>query len=379
MEDLPQGGRSCGNGPTGRVPCSVMTVRTTAPRSSRTRRMKTLTAWCTTDTLGALRPLDWATTGQCRVDHAVVRLERRRPTRVGFFVTTGLLTNMSCALRAVWARSRPVQAPALRDLCSFCSIGKNAGIHGSTGCDSCAPGRFEVSYGSSHCSKCGTGYFTAEESSSVCEICAAGRFEASNGSSHCPPCAEGYFSAEEGASVCDLCAAGYWSLSDGTACEACGPGHFAPWGAGSCQQCTAGQFSATNNSSTCVDCGIGRFANGSGMENCHGCHEVMSPGGANPQLWTTMREELRDGSVVLVYVAGAVTREECGCDTGAWMSLDSQCYECGDGVALQRNGQSHRDGGILRAQRQRWRCLDVSRDPKTLPWWRSRHVRRESG
>ena len=114
------GGRSAAlrpklwNGPTGRVPCSVMTVRTPAPRSSRTRRMKTLTAWCTTDTLGALRPLDWATTGQSRVDHAIVPLEKHRHTRVGFFVTTGLLTNMSCALRAVWARSSPVQAPALR-------------------------------------------------------------------------------------------------------------------------------------------------------------------------------------------------------------------------------------------------------------------------
>ena len=257
--------------------------------------------------------------------------------------------------------------------CAKCGAGHFTAEESSSVCDMCAAGRFGASAGSSHCAECGAGRFTAEESSSVCEICAAGRFEASNGSSHCPPCAEGYFSveggatvcemcaagrvavsngsshcalcdagyfsAEEGASVCDLCAAGYWSLSDGTACEACGPGHFAPWGAGSCQQCTAGHFSATNNSSTCVNCGIGRFANGSGMENCHGCYEVMSPRGANPQLWTTMREELRDGSVVLVYAAGAVTREECGCDQGAWMSLDSQCYECGEGVLCNGMGK----------------------------------------
>ena len=66
----------------------------------------------------------------------------------------------------------------------------------------------------------------------------------------------------------------------------------------------------------------------------------MSPGGANPQLWTTMREELRDDSVVLVYSAGAVTRDECGCDQGAWMSLDSQCYECGEECSATERAKS---------------------------------------
>ena len=247
------------------------------------------------------------------------------------------------------------------DLCSSCSVGQHTSTHGATACDFCEAGRFAASAGSSHCVECGEGHYAAD-GASVCERCAEGRFESSAGSSLCL-CDAGYYRTDDSSSVCVACPAGRWSNADASDCEACNPGHFAPVeGSISCLPCTAGQFSATNNSTTCEDCAIGYFATDSGMGQCEGCYDVLSPGGANPQLWTTMREELWNGELVLLPVAGADRLEDCGCDAGAWMSLDSQCYECGEGVLCKGLGEvivmegyfapSHDAGDV-------WRCHGI--------------------
>ena len=224
------------------------------------------------------------------------------------------------------------------DLCSSCSAGQHTSTHGATACDFCEAGRFAASNGSTHCAECGVGHFSAD-GASVCEPCAEGRFGTSAGSSLCL-CDAGYYRTDDMSSVCEACSAGHWSKADASICEPCNPGHFAPGeGSISCLPCAAGQFSATNNSTTCEDCVIGRFGTDSGMDQCEGCYDVLSPGGANPQLWTTMREELWNGELVLLPVAGADTLKECGCDAGAWMSLDSQCYECGEGVLCKGLGE----------------------------------------
>ena len=120
---------------------------------------------------------------------------------------------------------------------------------------------------------------------------------------------------------------------DAFACETCDPGRSASdEGLSACLPCDAGQFSDTNNITMCEDCGLGRFANDTGLENCYSCYDFLSPRGADPQLWTTMRKELWNGEMALIRAAGADTLDECGCDAGAWLSLDAQCFECGEEV-----------------------------------------------
>jgi len=251
-------------------------------------------------------------------------------------------------------------------MCELCAAGRFGASARSTYCAECAAGYFTAEEGASVCEACPFGHFSAEEGSSVCELCGAGRVEASPGSSLCL-CDAGYYRTDDNSSVCETCPAGHWSSTDAAACEACDLGHFAPGeGASSCLPCTAGQFSAASNSTMCQDCVTGRFAHASGMDQCEGCYEVLSPGGANPQLWTTMREELWNDELVLVPAAGAQTLDECGCDAGAWMSLDSQCYECGEGVLCKGLGQVivlegyfapyHDAGDVWECHRNEKRC-----------------------
>lgn len=250
------------------------------------------------------------------------------------------------------------------DLCSPCSAGQHTSTHGATACDLCEAGQIAALRGSSRCAECGAGQFTTEKGAWGCERCAAGRFGTSAGSSLCL-CDAGHYRTDDNSSVCEACSAGHWSKADASACEACDPGHFAPGeGSSSCLPCIAGQFSATNNSTMCEDCAIGRFADDSGMEQCDGCYDVLSPGGANPRLWTTMREELWNDELVLLPVAGADKLDDSGCDAGAWMSLDSQCYECGEGVLCKGLGEvivmegyfapSHDAGDV-------WKCHGIAK------------------
>ena len=110
------------SGPTGRVPCSVMTVpglSTTSTRThlavhyTRTQRTTMVMTCCMTGTHGALRPMNIAMTSGSRVDHAVVLREKHRPTTVAFFMITGTITATSSALRAFLGRSSPSVATAL--------------------------------------------------------------------------------------------------------------------------------------------------------------------------------------------------------------------------------------------------------------------------
>ena len=52
-----------------------------------------------------------------------------------------------------------------------------------------------------------------------------------------------------------------------------------------------------------------------------------------------MREGMWNGEFVLMSVDGADKLDDCGCDEGAWMSLDSQCYECGEGMLCKGLGK----------------------------------------
>ena len=225
------------------------------------------------------------------------------------------------------------------DLCSSCSSGKHTSTHGATACDPCEAGRAAATAGSALCTVCPLGRHAPQEGSIACETCGAG-----------------YHSAEEGSSVCEICAAGLHSLANASACEACDPGHSSTAGTDSCEACAPGRFSGTvsadsclpcesgrysaNASSTrCTDCDIGRFADVSGMSRCYLCYDVLSPSGANPHLWTTMREAMWNGEFVLMSVDGADKLDDCGCDEGAWMSLDSQCYECGEGMLCNGLGK----------------------------------------
>ena len=129
---------------------------------------------------------------------------------------------------------------------------------------------------------------------------------------------------------------GSYSLANSSACEACDLVHSPAAGTDSCLPCAPGRYSA-NASSGLRHRPIRRRLGRGDVLPLLRCSEPQW--GANPHLWTTMREAMWSGEFVLMSVDGADKLDDCGCDEGAWMSLDSQCYEYGEGMLCNGLGK----------------------------------------
>ncbi len=84
------------------------------------------------------------------------------------------------------------------------------GAVGSTGCDTCTPGRYAAA-GASACAQCAAGRYAPAPNATVCEPCPTGTFASSPGSAQCGSCPAGLEATVTGSQVCcaplDLCEA----------------------------------------------------------------------------------------------------------------------------------------------------------------------------
>ena len=256
--------------------------------------------FCMTGTHGALRAMHMATASGSFVGHAVVLREKHRPTTAGFSVTTGTLTAASCALRAFLGRSRPLVATALPISAPLAAVENT-------------PASTEP-----------------RPATRAKQVAWSGVRDV-----------RGWVLQRRGSFSVRCVPLGLYSLAKASACETCDPGHSSTLGTDSCEACAPGRFSGTVSADSCLPCDSGRYSSNASSTKCTYCDigQFADVSGANPHLWTTMREAMWNGECVLMPVDGADKLDDSGCVEGAWMSLDSQCYECGEGMLCHGLGK----------------------------------------
>ena len=178
----------------------------------------------------------------------------------------------------------------------------------------------EVSYIT--CTQCPPGHFRNGVEDEGCSSCDIGHYTHAPGATACSPCPQGSTAVQVGRSACDECPPGHWT-----------------------------EFA---NVSACATCGVGRFQNATAQTFCHNCSEVLRPGGANMELWTTM-----SGDVELTRSVGASTVSSCGCEPGAWLNPTGDCMKCGEGMTCNGMGVVEVQAGFFAPLDNAgfiWRC-----------------------
>ena len=201
-------------------------------------------------------------------------------------------------------------------------------------CSACPAGRFKEVGGSGasdECSPCTSGKFQEGTGATACEACDKGSHASSEGSSTCSLCTPCKFGDELGDLVCNSCSAGSSSTSGSTACVACAPGRYSSETAPQCLSCSPGSFGSREGQTSCEECETGHFSISESQTACASCYEVLNPGGPNRDLWVTMERVQWKGQLEWANMLGAREVTSCGCAEGAWLSLASECFECGEG------------------------------------------------
>ena len=205
-----------------------------------------------------------------------------------------------------------------------------------------------------------------------------GRHTPSEGSTTCSQCLPGKFSDELGDLVCKPCNPGYTSALASAACVACVPGRYSGEAAPECLSCPPGSFGSHSGETGCKECQTGQFSTFENQTACASCYETLNPGGPNPDLWVTMEQVEWKGQLEWANMLGALSVASCGCGDGAWLSLASECFECGEGMICRGMGVVELKSGYFSTFDDAgsvWRCYgdDSGCCPGGLPGSCARH------
>ena len=149
--------------------------------------------------------------------------------------------------------------------CQTCLPGNFASSAGSTSCMPCAPGSYsDLNF--TTCTQCLPGTYL-NVSAQLCQSCMPGSFSAA-GAVSCTPCAPGSYSSAS-FTQCTPCAAGTYLDVVSQRCKSCLPGSFSAAGATACTSCAPGSYSDLNFT-TCTQCQPGAFLNVSAQQ-CQSC------------------------------------------------------------------------------------------------------------
>ena len=265
------------------------------------------------------------------------------------------------------------------DECTPCPLGKFSGKMGSTACETCRAGSVSTTLGTSACHPCTPGSFNDRDAGFECQACSAG-FTFVSGATSCEACAEGFFSEEAGPacspcsagffgaevakSACERCAIGEFAANDAqTVCTSCHLGSIAEQrGLSACLGCEMWHYADNASKTSCAPCATGRFQNESGQSRCHLCSEVLDVGGRNVELWVTMHQVEWKVRLEWTNMVGASDVSMCGCGQGAWLSLSSECAECGEGMICNGMGVVELEAGYFARWDSAgfvWRCFGV--------------------
>ena len=124
-----------------------------------------------------------------------------------------------------------------------------------TECETCAPGKVALEYGSLACKQCPAGQFSSPEFDG-CAQCNPGTFVNNSACVYCPP---GRFAPDAVSGSCILCEAGFSTQGvalAATSCSACAPGTYSEGKAVDCSECVPGRFSGSR-ASECPKCPAG--------------------------------------------------------------------------------------------------------------------------
>jgi len=162
--------------------------------------------------------------------------------------------------------------------CTLCGAG-HWSYKGAASCTGCATGRYRTKTGGNRplsCMKCNAGKISAV-ASAVCAQCPAGkRSNDPNNRASCVLCGTGQYSVHPTADNCKGCWAGSYQNQQGKeTCIDCGAGQASEAPHAPCENCAAGKFQAMQGSTAyapvCTDCDRGRYASGTGNDECFTC------------------------------------------------------------------------------------------------------------
>jgi hypothetical protein len=161
--------------------------------------------------------------------------------------------------------------------CTKCEMGRsNSKVGHGMECTSCKKGKYADVKALTNCKNCPGGYVSevvASESVGDCEMCPSG-FSALPGSSECEICVSGKVAPNPGQAACSLCAPGKWSRMGKEDCYDCAPGEFSRYNNSRptpCRKCAAGKFSQISGATICTDCSRNTFSNEMGGSKCKKC------------------------------------------------------------------------------------------------------------
>ena len=132
------------------------------------------------------------------------------------------------------------------------------------------------------CLPCPNGTFsphTGALDNSVCEACEAGTFSSTiDGSTACDPCAPGTFQLRKGMSECDACLPGeFQDVRGAQGCKVCPRGSFSPDPhAMACISCPTGKAQPDMGGTSCVACNASSEYSGEGDGRCWPCGRTPS-------------------------------------------------------------------------------------------------------
>lgn len=182
------------------------------------------------------------------------------------------------------------------DSCIACPVGKYSASAGTTtSCVVCEAGKYQDSASSTGCTTCANGKYstggsgTDHDTESDCKDCEAGKYHPTTGGA-CHDCPVGKFTPSTGLTACDTCSGGHYQDTAGqVACKACTNGKYLEsWkteesndSAADCNDCEAGKYHATTDAA-CIVCAAGQYKAASGINTaCDGCmggHYQDTPG-----------------------------------------------------------------------------------------------------
>ncbi|KAG5190372.1 hypothetical protein JKP88DRAFT_299060 [Tribonema minus] len=131
-------------------------------------------------------------------------------------------------------------------------------------CEHCSDGFITSGAGKTACAACGYGE-TSNGAHDAC-VCAAG-FGFKDGA--CARCDGGSYSLGGTRDACAACGHGFTTNTEGTACDACLPGH----GGKGCAKCPQGTFSAGGAKAECLACPKGYVGASIGSSTCRKCND----------------------------------------------------------------------------------------------------------
>ena len=249
-------------------------------------------------------------------------------------------------------------------------------------CSACPPGRSKEVGGpgaSDECSPRASGKYQGGTGATACEACDRGRYTSSQGSSTCSQCLRGNFSDELGGLVCKPCSPGHTSALGSTACDSCVPGRYSGKAAAEeSLSCAPGSFGSHAGQNVCEECQTGQFSTFESQTACTSCYDTLNPEAPNPDLWVTMEQVEWKGQLEWANMLGARSVTLCGCGDGAWRSLASECFDCGEGMLCKGMGVVEIEAGNFAPFDNAgpvWRCYgdDPGRCPGGLPGSCARH------